>query len=133
MKRCSDSYDATISLTTAKFKSKPTGKVVMGKKGQPRISMDVRGYIKWKEQMRWVLEKELSDLRVSCKSRISQVDFTLFLKSADRDSNNIIAAIFDIGNGLIWADDKSNIVPNFSVTTYHQKRSDEAVLIQIKY
>lgn len=119
--------DFVVTLETEKFKSKPTGTP----NGQGGITMNVRGYLVLKEQLKSQLLYYAVKLDIPCATRIRHVDTLFLLRSRDRDLGNLLNALLDVGTGILWTDDRSGNIPSMSSSLLVVKSGLEKVRISV--
>jgi len=104
--------------------SKKRPRIVFGKKAYMP-----KEYMEWRENLAALMKEQWTEEPLE---KVLDIQFG-FVGPARSDADNLIGAVFDTGNGIIWKDDRVKILPKGSWTWKKAKQKDSFIHLKVFY
>ena len=86
-------------------------------------------YMEWRENLAALMKEQWTEEPLE---KVKDIQFG-FVGPARSDADNLIGAVFDTGNGIIWKDDRVKILPKGSWTWKKAKQQDSFIHLKVFY
>tara|TARA_Y100001972_G_C7527776_1_gene266065 strand:+ start:60 stop:419 length:360 start_codon:yes stop_codon:yes gene_type:complete len=104
--------------------SKKRPRIVFGKKAYMP-----KAYMEWRKNLAALMKEQWTEEPLE---KVLDIQFG-FVGPARSDADNLIGAVFDTGNGIIWKDDRVKILPKGSWTWKKAKQKDSFIHLKVFY
>ena len=86
-------------------------------------------YMKWKKDLRALMAEWWTDPPLEHVERIDLI----FKGPARHDLDNLMGAVLDAGNDLIWCSDRCNVIPNLFGSWTKTKPADSSIYLRVRW